>query len=233
MQGHHGFTPEYVIKNKTKPHLRNYSFLHSHFHTSSQTKLLIPWTFFNVHVSYGIPKIPGKQCWGVVIVVLDHYMQQPWRARWGNKVIEQGRTICSTLTAGDWPIGPCQRISPNPYILFFYEITNNIIPVHRLFLNPRYGERSTSTYPLLPDANVGQYSTSKVIFTPKSFINSAIRNVPSPQDIVMGCAAKTSYPGCVRRPNLPCAHYIWHYMMEHLFVCLVHVGVVLMYFGRQ
>ena len=82
-------------------------------------------------------------------------------------MIEQGRTICSTLTAGDWPIGPCQRISPNPYILFFYEITNNIIPVHRLFLNPRYGERSTSTYPLLPDANVGQYSTSKVIFTPK------------------------------------------------------------------
>ena len=116
---------------------------------------------------------------------------------------------------------------------FFYEFTNNIIPVHRLFLNPRYGERSTSTYPLLPDANVGQYSTSKVIFTPKSFINSAIRNVPSPQDIVMGCAAKTSYPGCVRRPNLPCAHYIWHYMMEHLCLCLVHVGVVLMYFGRQ
>ena len=142
-QGQQGFTPEYVIKNQTKPHLRNYSFLHSHFLTSSQTKLLIPWTFFNVHVSYGIPKIPGKQCWGVVIVVLDHYMQQPWRARWGNKVIEQGRTICSTLTAGDWPIGPCQRISPNPYILFFYEITNNIIPVHRLFLNPRYGERST------------------------------------------------------------------------------------------
>ena len=32
-------------------------------------------------------------------------------------------------------IGPCQRIAPNPYILF-YEITNNIIPVHRLFLNP-------------------------------------------------------------------------------------------------
>ena len=83
------------------------------------------------------------------------------------------------------------------------------------------------------DNNVGQYSASKVIYTPKSFINSAIRNVPSPQDIVMGCAAKTSYPGCVRRPNLPCAHYIWHYMMEHLFVCLVHVGVVLMYFGRQ
>ena len=149
IQGHHKFTPEYVIKNQTKPHLRNYSFLHSHFHTSSQTKLLIPWKIFNVHVSYGIPKISGKQCRGVVIVVLDHYMQQPWRARWGNKVIEQGRTICSTLTAGDWPIGPCQRISPNPYILFFYEITNNIIPVHRLFLNPRYGERSTSTYPLL------------------------------------------------------------------------------------
>ena len=120
-----------------------------------------------------------------------------------------------------------------PVYLVFYEITNNIIPVHRLFLNPRYGERSTSTYPLPPDANVGQYSTSKVIFTPKSFINSAIRNVPSPQDIIVGCAAKTSYPGCVRRPNLPCAHYIWHYMMEHLFVCLVHIGVVLMYFGRQ
>ena len=34
-------------------------------------------------------------------------------------------------------------------------------------------------------------------------------------------------------PNLPCAHYIWHYMMEHLCVCLVHVWVVLMYFGRQ
>ena len=47
-QGHQGFTPEYVIKNQTKPHLRNYSFLHSHFLTSSQTKLLIPWTFFNV-----------------------------------------------------------------------------------------------------------------------------------------------------------------------------------------
>ena len=106
-------------------------------------------------------------------------------------MIEQGRTICSTLTAGDWPIGPCQRISPNPYILFFYEITNNIIPVHRLFLNPRYGERSTSTYPVPPDANVGQSSTSKVIFTPKSYINSAIRNVPSPQDIIMCCAAKT------------------------------------------
>ena len=84
-------------------------------------------------------------------------------------------------------IGPCQRISPNPYI-FFYEITNNIIPVHRLFLNPRYGERSTSTYPVPPDANVGQSSTSKVIFTPKSYINSAIRNVLSPQDIIMGCA---------------------------------------------
>ena len=84
-------------------------------------------------------------------------------------------------------IGPCQRISPNPYILF-YKIINNIIPVHRLFLNPRYGERSTSTYPLPPDANVGQYSTSKAIFTPKSFINSAIRNVLSPQDIIMGCA---------------------------------------------
>ena len=24
-----------------------------------------------------------------------------------------------------------------------------------------------------------------------------------------------------------------HYMMEHLFVCLAHVGGVLMYFGRQ
>ena len=47
-QGQQGFTPEYVIKNQTKPHLRNYSFLHSHFLTSSQTKLLIPWTFFNV-----------------------------------------------------------------------------------------------------------------------------------------------------------------------------------------
>ena len=47
-QGHQRFTPEYVIKNQTKPHLRNYSFLHSHFLTSSQTKLLIPWTFFNV-----------------------------------------------------------------------------------------------------------------------------------------------------------------------------------------
>ena len=47
-QGHQGFTPEYVIKNQTKPHLRNYSFLHSHFLTSSQTKLLIPWIFFNV-----------------------------------------------------------------------------------------------------------------------------------------------------------------------------------------
>ena len=103
-------------------------------------------------------------------------------------MIEQGRTICSTLTAGDWPIGPCQRISPNPYILFFYEITNNIIPVHRRFLNPRYGERSTSTYPVPPDANVGQSSTSKVTFTPKSYVNSAIRNVLSPQDIIMGCA---------------------------------------------
>ena len=115
-QGHHKFTPEYVIKNQTKPHLRNYSFLHSHFHTSSQTKLLIPWTFFNVHVSYGIPKIPGKQCWGVVIVVLDHYMQQPWRARWGNKVIEQGRTICSTLTAGDWALSA--YISKPVYLVF-------------------------------------------------------------------------------------------------------------------
>jgi len=67
----------------------------------------------------------------------------------------------------------------------------------------------------------------------EKLINPAIRNVPSPQDIFMGCAAKTSYPGCVRRPNLPCAHYIWHYMMEHLFICLVHVGVVLIYFGRQ
>ena len=47
-QGQQGFTPEYVIKNQTKLHLRNYSFLHSHFLTSSQTKLLIPWTFFNV-----------------------------------------------------------------------------------------------------------------------------------------------------------------------------------------
>ena len=103
------------------------------------------------NISYGILKIPGKQCRGVVIEVLDHYMQQPWRARWGNKVIEHGRTICSTLTAGDWPIGPCQRISPNPYILF-YKIINNIIPVHRLFLNPRYGERSTSTYPVPPES---------------------------------------------------------------------------------
>ena len=109
-------------------------------------------------------------------------------------MIEQGRTICSTLTAGDWPIGPCQRISPNPYILFFYEITNNIIPVHRLFLNPRYGERSTSTYPLLPDANVGQYSTSKVIFTPKSFINSAIRNVPSPPGYHHGLCSQNKLP---------------------------------------
>ena len=56
------------------------------------------------NISYGILKIPGKQCRGVVIEVLDHYMQQPWRARWGNKVIEQGRTICSTLTAGDWAL---------------------------------------------------------------------------------------------------------------------------------
>ena len=48
-------------------------------------------------------------------------------------------------------IGPCQRIAPNPCILF-YEITNNIIPVHRLFLNPRYGERSTSTYPVPPES---------------------------------------------------------------------------------
>ena len=47
-QGHQGFTPEYVIKNQTKLHLRNYSFLHSHFLTSSQTKLLIPSTSFNV-----------------------------------------------------------------------------------------------------------------------------------------------------------------------------------------
>ena len=65
-QGHQRFTPEYVIKNQTKPHLRNYSFLHSHFLTSSQTKLLIPWIFFNVHVSYDILKIPGKQRRGVV-----------------------------------------------------------------------------------------------------------------------------------------------------------------------
>ena len=41
-QGHQRFTPEYVIKNQTKPHLRNYSFLHIHFLTTSQTKLLIP-----------------------------------------------------------------------------------------------------------------------------------------------------------------------------------------------
>ena len=33
---------EYVIKNQTKPHLRNYSFLHIHFLTTSQIKLLIP-----------------------------------------------------------------------------------------------------------------------------------------------------------------------------------------------
>ena len=154
------------------------------------------------NISYGILKIPGKQCRGVVIEVLDHYMQQPWRARWGNKVIEQGRTICSTLTAGDWALSA--YISKPVYLV--YEITNNIIPVHRLFLNPRYGERSTSTYPVPPDANVGQSSTSKVTFTPKSYVNSAICNVPSPQDIIMCCAAKTSYPGCVRRANLPCAH---------------------------
>ena len=102
-------------------------------------------------------------------------------------MIEQGRTICSTLTAGDWPIGPCQRISPNPYILF-YEIANNIFHVHRLFLNPRYGERLTSTYPVPRDANVGQSFTSKVTFTPKSYTNSAIRIVLSPQDIIMSCA---------------------------------------------
>ena len=65
-QGHQRFTPEYVIKNQTKPHLRNYSFLHSHFLTSSQTKLLIPWTFFNALESYGILKIPGKQRRGIV-----------------------------------------------------------------------------------------------------------------------------------------------------------------------
>ena len=58
----------------------------------------------SIYVSCGILKIPGYQCRGVVIVVLHHYMQQPWRARWGNKVIEQGRTICSTLTAGDWAL---------------------------------------------------------------------------------------------------------------------------------
>ena len=49
-QGHQRFTPEYIIKNQTKPHLRNYSFLHIHFLTTSQIKLLIPWTFFNVHI---------------------------------------------------------------------------------------------------------------------------------------------------------------------------------------
>ena len=102
LQGHQRFTPEYVIKNQTKPHLRNYNFLHSHFLTSSQTKL--PEHFSMPNISYGILKIPGKQCRGVVIEVLDHYMQQPWQARWGNKVIEPGRTICSTLTAGDWAL---------------------------------------------------------------------------------------------------------------------------------
>ena len=150
-------------------------------------------------------------------------------------MIEQGRTICSTLTAGDWPIGPCQRIFPNPYILFFYEITNNIIPVHRLFLNPRYGERLTSTYPVPPDANVGQSSTSKVIFTPKSYINSAIRNVLSPQDIIMGCAVCSQNKLPRLRSSCQSTLRSLHSTLHdgHLFVCLVHIGVVLMYFGRQ
>ena len=76
------------------------------------------------NISYGILKIPGKQCRGVVIEVLDHYMQQPWRARWGNKVIEQGRTICSTLTAGGWTIGPCPQAVLKPKI--WWEIDVNI-----------------------------------------------------------------------------------------------------------
>ena len=104
-QGHQGFTPEYVIKNQTKPHLRNYSFLHSHFLTSSQTKLLTPWTFFNVHYIIRCSENSRK-----AVSRRRHrgfgslHLTALRGARWGNKVIEHGRTICSTLTAGDWAL---------------------------------------------------------------------------------------------------------------------------------
>ena len=70
--------------------------------------------------------------------------------------------------------------------MLFYEIFNDITPVHRLFLNPRCGERSTSTHPVSSgwhpsscNSNVNQSFTSKVMFISESYINSATRIVPS------------------------------------------------------
>ena len=50
MQGHQEFTPESVIKNQTKSHQWNYSFLHSHFLRFSQTKYSEPLNIIEKYV---------------------------------------------------------------------------------------------------------------------------------------------------------------------------------------
>ena len=49
-QGHQEFTPESVIKNQTKSHQWNYSFLHSHFLRFSQTKYSEPLNIIEKYV---------------------------------------------------------------------------------------------------------------------------------------------------------------------------------------
>ena len=144
--------------SKTKPN-RIYESIASYiaiFSHSSKQNILSLWTFFNVDVTYRIPKIPGEQrrhrgFWSIHATA------------WASKMRQQKDWTGKNCLYNIKVIVPCQRISPNPYILF-YEITDNIIPVHRLFLNSRYGERSTSTYPVSLGANVNKLSTSKVIF---------------------------------------------------------------------
>jgi len=120
-QGHQRFTPEYVIKNQTKPHLRNYSFLHSHFLTSSQTKLLIPWTFFNVQY--------------IIRYSEDSRKAMSRRRHRGFGSLHATALASKMRQQSDWT---------GKNYLFNIDC--------RLFLNPRYGERSTSTYPVPPES---------------------------------------------------------------------------------
>ena len=52
--------------------------------------------------------------------------------------------LCQYMEPLGW--ATCQRLSPNPDVLF-YKISNDV-PVHRLFLDQRFGEKSMPTHPV-------------------------------------------------------------------------------------
>ena len=148
--------------------------------STSQTKHLILSFQYEFDIQYS--RTPGGQCWG---------SDPKCRGRWKDWYYHD--THHETLLAMDKKskrvkVGLCQYMEPlgppNPDILF-YKISNDV-PVHRLFLDLRCGEKSMPTHPVSSIwhassryTDVNKSSISRLFFSSKSHTNPVTRILPS------------------------------------------------------